>query len=138
MKNLFGVMPGAFYGWPKNVLHQMGIEQSIVDINAAARPHLAIVDGVIGMEGDGPIMGSPRTAGVLILGRNLPAVDATASRLMGIDPGRIGYLAWSAGRLGAISEAHIEQRGEPIASCTQTFQHLNEPTMKTLVGSYRA
>ena len=58
MKNLFGVMPGVCYGWPKNVLHHAGIRQSILDINAAVRPHLAIVDGIIGMEGDGPIMGT--------------------------------------------------------------------------------
>ena len=60
MKNLFGVMPGIAYGWPKNVLHQAGIPGSIVDINAAVHPHLAIVDGIVGMEGDGPIMGTPR------------------------------------------------------------------------------
>ena len=58
MKNLFGVMPGVYYGWPKNVLHHAGIPESILDINAAVRPHLAIVDGIIGMEGDGPIMGT--------------------------------------------------------------------------------
>ena len=63
MKNLFGVMPGVCYGWPKNVLHHAGIPQSILDINAAVRPHLAIVDGIVGMEGDGPIMGTPAAAG---------------------------------------------------------------------------
>ncbi|HEV3166572.1 MAG TPA: DUF362 domain-containing protein, partial [Isosphaeraceae bacterium] len=55
MKNLFGVMPGVCYGWPKNVFHQEGIHESILDINAAIAPHLAIVDGIIGMEGDGPL-----------------------------------------------------------------------------------
>jgi len=42
MKNLFGVMPGVAYGWPKNLLHWKGIDRSILDINAAvpaaARP----------------------------------------------------------------------------------------------------
>ncbi len=41
MKNLFGVMPGVYYGWPKNVLHHCGIDNSIVDITATVRPHLA-------------------------------------------------------------------------------------------------
>ena len=63
LKNLFGVMPGIVYGWPKNVLHYAGIGQSILDIAAAVRPHLAIVDGIVGMEGDGPIMGTPRRIG---------------------------------------------------------------------------
>lgn len=86
MKNLFGVMPGSYYGWPKNVLHWAGINETIVDINATIRPHLAIVDGIIGMEGDGPIMGSPRQANVVVVGKNFPAVDATCARIMGINP----------------------------------------------------
>jgi uncharacterized protein (DUF362 family) len=134
MKNLFGVMPGIAYGWPKNVLHQAGIPGSIVDINAAVRPHLAIVDGIVGMEGDGPIMGTPRASGVVVMGRNLPAVDATAARLMGINPWRIPYLAAASGRLGPIAEAHIAQRGEPIAALKQPFALLNHPSLARLRG----
>jgi uncharacterized protein (DUF362 family) len=132
MKNLFGVMPGVYYGWPKNVLHHAGIPGSILDINAAVRPHLAIVDGIIGMEGDGPIMGTPRHAGVLVMGTNLPAVDATTARLMGINPGRVAYLAAASGRLGPIAERHITQRGEPIAPLVQNFQLLDHPSLAAL------
>jgi uncharacterized protein (DUF362 family) len=112
LKNLFGLMPGICYGWPKNVLHYAGIPGSILDIAAAVHPQLAIVDGIIGMEGDGPIMGRPKESKVLVLGRNLPAVDATATRLMGINPRRVSYLAGASGVLGPIAESHIEQRGE--------------------------
>ena len=93
MKNFFGVVPGAVYGWPKNLLHFRGIEESILDIVATVRPHLAIVDGVIGMEGDGPIMGRPKAAGVLLMGRDVVAVDASAARVMGLRPERVRYLA---------------------------------------------
>jgi uncharacterized protein (DUF362 family) len=132
MKNLFGVMPGVVYGWPKNVLHYAGIASSILDITAAVRPHLAIVDGIVAMEGDGPIMGTPRRAGVLVLGTNLPSVDATCARLMQINPRRIGYLAGASGRLGPVSEQHIAQRGETIASLAQRFELLNHPTLALL------
>jgi uncharacterized protein (DUF362 family) len=132
MKNLFGVMPGVYYGWPKNVLHHAGIADSILDINAAVRPHLAIVDGIIGMEGDGPIMGQPRHAGVLVMGTNLPAVDATAARLMGINPWRVPYLAQASGRLGPVAERHITQRGEPIAPLVQNFRLLDHPALAIL------
>jgi uncharacterized protein (DUF362 family) len=125
MKNLFGVMPGIYYGWPKNVLHHAGIVPSILDINAAVKPHLAIVDGIIGMEGDGPIMGTAKHVGALVMGTNLPAVDATCARLMKIDPARVEYLAAASGRLGPIAEKHIEQRGESIASLAQTFRLLD-------------
>lgn len=121
MKNLFGLMPGSYYGWPKNVLHHAGINRSIIDINATVNPHFAIIDGIIGMEGDGPIMGNPVQAGVLVMGRNLPAVDATASRIMGINPQRIPYLAAADGWLGTIRKGAIQQRGETIASVKTNF-----------------
>lgn len=133
MKNLFGVMPGIYYGWPKNVLHHAGIPESILDITATVRPHLAIVDGVVGMEGDGPIMGTAKQVGVLVMGTNLPAVDATATRLMGIDPWRIPYLAAASGRLGPIAERHIAQRGESIAAAAQPFT-LIDALQKALRG----
>lgn len=121
MKNLFGVMPGIYYGWPKNVLHHAGIENSILDINATLKPHFAIVDGIVGMEGDGPIMGDPKKVGVLVMGRNLAAVDATCCRIMGIDPYKVSYLERADNWLGPIDERTIEQRGETIASVRTNF-----------------
>src|SRR4029079_2366592 len=46
MKNFFGVLPGVIYGWPKNILHFHGIDNSILDLNATVRPHFSIVDAV--------------------------------------------------------------------------------------------
>jgi uncharacterized protein (DUF362 family) len=132
MKNLFGVMPGLYYGWPKNVLHYAGINAAILDIVCALKPQFAMVDGIVGMEGDGPIMGSPKPAGVLVMGRNLPAVDATCARIMGIDPYRVRYLA-EAWRLGPISEKEIVQRGENLASVRTDFKLLpNIPAHRKL------
>jgi len=132
LKNLFGVMPGIVYGWPKNVLHFAGIGPAILDIAAAVRPHLAIVDGIIGMEGDGPIMGNAKPAGVLVMGTNLPAVDATCVRLMGLNPWRVGYLVGASGRLGPVSQRHIDQRGESIASVATQFEILDHPSLAIL------
>jgi uncharacterized protein (DUF362 family) len=122
MKNLFGIMPGIVYGWPKNVLHHAGIGPSILDINATVKPHFAIVDGIIGMEGDGPIMGMPKKAGVVVMGRNLPAVDATCARVMGIDPGSVDYFSAAEGWLGPIDLRSIVQRGESWASVMSPFK----------------
>jgi uncharacterized protein (DUF362 family) len=68
MKNLFGLVPGAVYGWPKNLLHYRQIDSSILDLNATVRPGFAIVDAVVAMEGDGPIMGRPRHCGFVAMG----------------------------------------------------------------------
>ena len=130
MKNLFGIMPGSFYGWPKNVLHQHGIERSIMDINATLvssrgdRPHVSIVDGVVGMEGDGPIMGTAKPAGVMAFGTNPVVTDAACCRVMDIDPARIGYLAMSGG-IGSVSAAAAEMRGERIEEVATRFQLLD-------------
>jgi uncharacterized protein (DUF362 family) len=112
MKNLFGTVPGAVYGWPKNLLHFRGIEQSIVDLSATIKPHLAIVDGIVGMEGDGPIMGRPKPLGLIAVGTDVVAVDATCARLIGLDPSKMPYLKVASRFLGNIDEGRIEQRGE--------------------------
>ena len=126
MKNLFGVMPGVVYGWPKNALHFAGIGPAILDINATVRPAFAIVDGIVGMQGDGPIMGDPAPAGVLVMGRSAVAVDATCCRIMGVDPAAIGYLKEADGRLGAIGAGRIEQRGEAPAAVRRDFVLLDD------------
>jgi len=59
------------------------------------------------------------------MGRNLPAVDATWTRIMGINPEKIPYLKHASGRIGAIKESNIEQRGENIASVKKQFQLLD-------------
>jgi uncharacterized protein (DUF362 family) len=125
MKNLFGVMPGIVYGWPKNVLHWAGINQCVYDITATLKPHLAIVDGIVGMEGDGPIMGSAVKSGALVMGTNLPAVDSTCARLMGIDPMKIPYLAAASGIIGSVRAENILQRGEIIGSLSMNFKLIN-------------
>lgn len=134
MKNLFGVVPGVAYGWPKNVLHQRGIGSSILDLTATVRPHLAIVDGIVGMEGDGPIMGTPKAAGLLVVGRNPVAVDATCARLMGFEPRRVPYLAAAAGKLGPVREGNIAQRGESIAPLVTPFTIVDHPSLRHLRG----
>jgi uncharacterized protein (DUF362 family) len=121
MKNLFGVMPGRFYGWPKNVLHNAGIDRCIFDINMTLKPHFSIVDGIVGMEGDGPIMGSPKHAGVIVMGRNLVAVDSTCTRIMGLNPKKVPYLLSASNRLGPIKEKNILQFGETIDSLRTNF-----------------
>ncbi len=124
MKNLFGVVPSGIYGWPKNVLHWAGIDESIADLHAAFPRQFAIVDGIVGMEGNGPIQGTAKHAGVLVAGRDPVAVDATCCRIMKIDPMQIRYLqlAVRRGDESQITEDHILQIGEPIQSVSTPFE----------------
>ncbi len=121
LKNMFGIVPGSCYGWPKNVLHWAGIDRAILDINAAARPDFAIVDGIMGMEGNGPVQGTPKSCGVLVLGSDPVAVDATCCRVMGLVPERVKYLAGAGTLLGHLKIDKIQQLGEPIAGVRTPF-----------------
>jgi uncharacterized protein (DUF362 family) len=121
LKNMFGTVPGACYGWPKNVLHWAGIDRAILDINAAVRPDFAIVDGVVGMEGNGPIQGTRKPAGVVILGDDPVAVDSTCARVMGFLPERIKHIAQAGTLLGHVSPEKITHLGESIVSAQVPF-----------------
>ncbi|QVL32791.1 DUF362 domain-containing protein [Telmatocola sphagniphila] len=115
LKNLFGILPGQCYGWPKNELHWRGIPNSVVDIALTQTPQLAIVDGIWGMEGDGPIYGTGRFMGALIMSNDLLALDATCARMIGLPPERAPVLMLAAmKKLGRLSEAEIFQIGEPL------------------------
>jgi uncharacterized protein (DUF362 family) len=125
LKNLFGTMPGICYGWPKNELHWRGIDNSIVDIALTRTPDLAIVDGIVGMEGDGPLNGSAKPMGTLIMGADPLAVDATCCRMMKLQPERIPYMMMGAQKkLGVFPEAQIKQLGETIADVAKPFETL--------------
>jgi uncharacterized protein (DUF362 family) len=124
LKNMFGIVPGSCYGWPKNILHWAGISQSVLDINSTVRPDFAIVDGIVGMEGNGPIQGTSKFCGALVMGSDPVAVDATCARIMDLAPERIDYLAKAAAVLGHIAESHVRQVGEDIRSVRTPFRVL--------------
>jgi len=125
LKNMFGIVPGSCYGWPKNILHWAGIPQALLDLNSTVRPDFAIVDGIVGMEGNGPIQGTPKSCGLLVVGDDPVAVDSTCARIMDLLPERIDYLARAAFLLGHLKEERIHQLGESIASVRTPFEILD-------------
>lgn len=79
-------------------------------------------------------MGDPIQAGVLVMGRSLPAVDATCCRVMALDPNRISYLKVAENTLGPIQVHKIKQRGEIIADVMTEFAlRSNIPALKRLM-----
>src|SRR5712671_331276 len=92
MKNMFGIVPGSRYGWPKNVLHWAGIHESVLDICATVRPHFVIADAIVAMEGDGPLNGTPKYLKTVLLSDDPVAADATCARALGLNPERVRYI----------------------------------------------
>lgn len=112
MKNMFGVAPGSKYGWPKNILHWHGVQESILDLCATVPIHFVIADAITCMEGNGPLNGSPRRLGYVVLANDPVAADATCVRLMGLEPDRVPHIHEAAKFLGNSSPDLVEQMGE--------------------------
>jgi uncharacterized protein (DUF362 family) len=66
-------------------------------------------------------MGEAKPVGVLVMGRNLPSVDATCCRIMDIEPHKVHHLHLASKWLGPVDEQSIDQRGENIADVMKTF-----------------
>ena len=126
MKNMFGIVPGARYGWPKNILHWSGIQESILDICATAPINFVIADGIVAMEGNGPLNGIPRQFGKLVLSEDPVAADATCARLMGFRTDLVRHIHEASKFLGNVSPAHIEQVGESVVAPVANFQTVTE------------
>jgi uncharacterized protein (DUF362 family) len=72
------------------------LDVAIADMATVLRPHFAIVDGIIGLEGLGPGAGTPKPLGAVVVSRDAFAADAVSCQLMGIDAAQVPHL-----RLGA-------------------------------------
>jgi uncharacterized protein (DUF362 family) len=124
LKNMFGIVPGMKYGWPKNLLHWNGIHESILDICATVPIHFVIADGITAMEGNGPLQGSARQLGKIILANDPVAADATCARLMGFDPGRVRHIETAAHFLGNLEETRIGMLAESVSLPGRPFSVL--------------
>ncbi len=119
LKNMFGVIPGlrkaAFHA---RLADPKAFARMIIDLNRFITPVLTIMDAVYGMEGNGPTHGDPVHTGLLLFSTDPVAVDATACRIMGIDPQEIFFLTHAEKTgLGNIRESRISIRGMALADC---------------------
>ena len=100
------------------------INRSIARLAQVIVPNLAVADGVIGMEGDGPGKGTPIESGIALAGTNALAVDLIGARLMGFDPRTIGYL-WYLSKLKNLSPEQIQVVGEDVSQCITKYKAPN-------------
>lgn len=78
--------------------HHLVVDQAIADVNAVLRPVFAVMDGTVGLEGNGPKTGRPRVCDLVLASSDLVALDATAARIMGFEPNSIPHLLAAADR----------------------------------------
>jgi uncharacterized protein (DUF362 family) len=126
MKNMFGVVPGSRYGWPKNILHWKGIQESILDLCGTVPICFVIADGIVAMEGNGPLSGTRRALGKVVLADDPVAADATCARLMGFEPIRVVHIREGSKFLGNAYPALIDQLGETLNAPAKPFRVVPE------------
>jgi uncharacterized protein (DUF362 family) len=88
--------------------------------------HFVIADGIVAMEGNGPLNGTARPLGKIVLADDPAAADATCARLMGFEPDRVVHIREGAKFLGNLSPALIDQVGEIPSAPTTPFQVVPE------------
>ncbi|MCZ7395628.1 MAG: DUF362 domain-containing protein, partial [Candidatus Methanoperedens sp.] len=116
VKNFYGVIPGG----GKAAIHRMApseesLSHAVVDIYSALKPKLAVMDGIVGMEGDGATNGTPIASKVILSSTDCVALDAAASEVMGFSHRDILTTCIAHERGLGIGELdHIEVNGENI------------------------
>jgi uncharacterized protein (DUF362 family) len=118
LKNL----KGALSDKSKRTFHREGLTQTIAHLGSIIKPTINIVDGLIGLEGFGPVQtGTPINVGVIIVSDNLVATDAVAASVMGFNPAEISHLKLAA-ELENIDFNSIEVIGASINSVKKPFK----------------
>lgn len=114
IKNSYGILPGAL----KARLHSVtgdaiSFSRMMIDIFMMKVPDLFIVDGILAMEGNGPASTDLRDVGLILASDNALAMDATISRIMGLEPARVPFIRMAKDRgLGEFAASAIELIGE--------------------------
>lgn len=110
-----------------------GINYNLFALAQKLRPHLAVIDGYTGMEGNGPIWGTPVEHRVAVVSPDWLAADRVSVELMGLDFAKIGYLNYCAGaNMGQADLEQIEVVGEPVARHVRKYK-LHDDVEKQLI-----
>jgi uncharacterized protein (DUF362 family) len=100
-----------------------GINFNLFALGQRLHPHLAVIDGYDGMEGNGPTMGKAVDHRVCVASPDWLAADRVAVELMGIDFAKIGYLTYCAqAGMGEADLKKIEVVGEPVARHVRPYK----------------
>ncbi|MCX5801656.1 MAG: DUF362 domain-containing protein [Candidatus Eisenbacteria bacterium] len=109
LKNQWGCIPR----YDRILLHKK-LDDLIVELNCLLKPALCIMDGIWAMEGRGPVNGRKVRLDLLLGSRDPVALDATAMRLVGLEPRRARHVVMAAERgLGTLSKEDIVLTGDP-------------------------
>jgi len=106
----------------KKAMHQQGLFEGVIDLLAAVKPRLAVVDAIVCQEGVGPVFGKPVEMNLVLAGKDLVAVDSVCARLIGYEPSETLLTVNAAARgLGVMDPEGIEVVGERLENVKLRF-----------------
>lgn len=119
MKNLVGLADETTYfvggKLARQDLHFRGIDQSIIDLNRVRPIDFSIIDGIWGMEGQGPVKGIPVAVNVVLAGLNPVAVDRVGLNAMEFAQNAVPYLVYaSRAGLGPPNTSNVALLGDTL------------------------
>ncbi len=112
-------------GHDKKALHQgyRAMNLSLFELAKIIPPHLSVIDGFLGMEGNGPAFGEPVELGIAIASTDFLAADCVAAKIMGFDPSGVGYLNYCEAKgLGTSNLSKMQLLGSTIEECQHPFK----------------
>ncbi len=102
--------------------YHLVLDDALADLNSVMRPALAVMDGTIGLEGNGPKSGRPKVADLILCSRDPVALDTVQAMLMQIDPSEVKHLTTCSERgIGTCDPEKIEIRGVDPAVDSMPF-----------------
>jgi uncharacterized protein (DUF362 family) len=128
LKNQFGCIPD-----DHRFVYHGKIHKVLADMDAFLKPKLVVMDGIVGLESDGPIAGIPKELGYLLTATNSVAADSVASRVMGFNPETIEHIAHASGRgLGPMAIKDIDYTGLPLEKAKNPFEPVSDDIISKL------
>ncbi len=98
------------------------LNEALADVNSLVKVKFAVMDGTVGLEGNGPKSGIPKIADRILASCDPVALDNVAARVMGFDPSEIKHLQYCEERgLGTNKTSEIEIKGEDISGVDLQF-----------------
>ncbi len=129
MKNLFGLLP------EKNKSHyHLDIHDFILAINDFFQPDLTILDGIEGLEGQGPLFGEPAKLRVVLSSTNVVAIDAIGAKMMNFNPKNIDYLNSAIKKYLGGNISQIQIKGDYFISHFRRTPLLIKQLVQLLLG----
>jgi ferredoxin len=118
IKNQLGCIPGLLKSeYHVKLPDPKNFAKMLVDLNSFLKPRLYIMDGIIAMEGNGPMGGDPRPMNLLLFSTDPVALDATVCRAIQVNPELSFTITFGReGGLGTYGENEIELLGDPLSS----------------------